>query len=67
MEEIYEYVQRVNGFSKEPAEIIEKKELLDEKGGDFFSNNIAGIMYKHQNINSVLSLPTDYSYIQENG
>lgn len=64
MEEIYEYVQRVNRFPKEPAEITEKKELLDEKGKAFFSNNIAGIMYKYQNINSVLSLPTDYSYIQ---
>ena len=64
MEEIYEYVQRVNGFSKEPAEITEKKELLDEKGEDFFSNNLTGIKYNYQNFNSVLSLPTDYTYVQ---
>lgn len=64
MEEIYEHVQRVNRFPKEPTEIIEEKELIDEKGEDFLSNNIAGIMYNHQNINSVLSLPTDYSYIK---
>lgn len=64
MEEIYEHVQRVNKFPKEPTEIIEEKELIDEKGEDFLSNNIAGIMYNHQNINSVLSLPTDYSYIK---
>lgn len=64
MEEIYEYVQMISRFPKEPLDIIEEKELLDEKGEDFFSNNIAGIMYNHQNIDSVLSLPTDYSYIQ---
>ena len=64
MEEIYEYVQRVNRFSKEPTEIIEEKELLDEKGEDFFSNNLTGIKYNYQNFNSVFSLPTDYTYVQ---
>lgn len=64
MEEIYEYIQRVNRFSKEPTEMIEEKELLDEKGEDFFYNNITGIKYNYQNLNSVLSLPTDYSYIK---
>lgn len=64
MEEIYEYVQIATKFSKESAGITEKKELLDEKGEDFFSKNISGIKYNYQNFNSVLSLPTDYSYIQ---
>lgn len=64
MEEIYEYVQIATKFSKESAGITEKKELLDEKGEDFFYNNISGIKYNYQNFNSVLSLPTDYSYIQ---
>ncbi|MDE5770655.1 MAG: hypothetical protein K2I06_03340 [Ruminococcus sp.] len=64
MEEIYEYIQTINRFPKEPTEIIKENELLDKKGDDFFSNNISGIIYNNQNINSVLSLPTDYSYIQ---
>lgn len=64
MKEIYEYVQIATKFSKESAGITEKKELLDEKGEDFFSKNISGIKYNYQNFNSVLSLPTDYSYIQ---
>lgn len=57
MEEIYDYVQYMNRFSKEPLDIIEKKE-------DFFSDNLSGILWKQENFNSVLSLPTDYSYIQ---
>lgn len=64
MEEIYEYIQRVNRFPKEPTEIIEEKELLDKKREDLFSRNLTEIMCSHQNFNSVLSLPTDYSYIQ---
>lgn len=64
MEEIYEYIQTINRFPKEPTEIIKENELLDKKGDDFFSNNLTGIKYNYQNFNSVLSLPTDYSYIQ---
>ena len=64
MEEIYEYVQQMNRFPKEPIEIIEEKELLDKKAGDFFFRNFTGIMWKNQNFNSVLSLPTNYSYIK---
>jgi len=58
MEEIYDYVQYMNRFPKEPLDIIEKKEE------DFFSDNLSGIVWKQENFNSVLSLPTDYSYIQ---
>lgn len=36
MEEIYEYAQIATKFSKESAGITEKKELLDEKGENFF-------------------------------
>lgn len=58
MEGIYDYVQYMNRFPKEPLDIIEKKEE------DFFSDNLSGIVWKQENFNSVLSLPTDYSYIQ---
>lgn len=58
MEEIYDYVQYMNRFPKEPSDIIEKKEE------DFFSNNLTWIKYNYQNFNSVLSLPTDYTYVQ---
>lgn len=57
MEEIYDYVQYMNRFPKEPLDIIEKKE-------DFFSDNLSGTAWKLENFNSVLSLPTDYSYIK---
>ncbi len=58
MEEIYDYVQYMNRFPKEPLDIIEKKEE------DFFSDNLSGTAWKLENFNSVLSLPTDYSYIK---
>lgn len=62
MEEIYEYIQRVNKFPGEAIDIIKEKEILDEKGNDFPSFSIIA---QHNEIrNSVLSLPTDYSYIQ---
>lgn len=64
MEEIYEYVQQMNRFPKEPTEIIEEKELLDKKRGDSFFLNFTEIIWKNQNFNSVLSLPTNYSYIK---
>lgn len=63
MEEIYEYVQRMNRFPKEPIDIIEEKELLDEKGSDD-AHNLTRIIQHSPACNSVLSLPTDYSYIQ---
>ncbi len=62
MEEIYEYIQRKNIFPKESINIIEKKEFLDEKGND--TQSFSGIPQYGQISNSVLSLPTDYSYIQ---
>lgn len=64
MEEVYEYIQLIKRFLKKPKDIIEEKELLDKKGNEFFSQNLAGAMWNHQNFNSVLSLPTDYSYIK---
>lgn len=62
MEEIYEYIQRVNKFPGEAIDIIKEKEILDEKGNDFPSFSI--IAQHNEILNSVLSLPTDYSYIQ---
>ncbi len=64
MEEIYEYIQLIKRFPQKPKDIIEEKELLDKKGNEFFSQNLAGAMWNLQNFNSVLSLPTDYSYIK---
>lgn len=64
MEEIYDYVQHMNRFPEEPLDIIEEKELLDKKAKNFFSENLSGIAWRHQSFNSVLSLPTDYSYIK---
>lgn len=64
MEEIYDYVQHMNRFPEEPLDIIEEKELLDKKVKNFFSENLSGIAWRHQSFNSVLSLPTDYSYIK---
>lgn len=64
MEEIYDYVQHMNRFLEEPLDIIEEKELLDKKAKNFFSENLSGIAWRHQSFNSVLSLPTDYSYIK---
>ena len=47
---------------QEAIDIIKEKEILDEKGNDFPSFSIIA---QHNEIrNSVLSLPTDYSYIQ---
>lgn len=43
MEEIYDYVQYMNRFPKEPLDIIEKKEE------DFFSDNLSGIVWKQEN------------------
>lgn len=62
MEEIYEYVQMISRFPKKPLDIIEEKELIDEKGSDAqkFSRTVQHIQIR----NSVLSLPTDYSYIK---
>ena len=64
MEEVYEYIQLIKRFPQEPKDVIEEKELLDKKGNEFFSQNLSGIMWNRQNFNSVLSLPTDYSYIK---
>lgn len=64
MEEIYDYVQHMNRFLEEPLDIIEEKELLDKKAKNFFSENLSEIAWRHQSFNSVLSLPTDYSYIK---
>lgn len=62
MEEIYEYVQKVNRFPEEAIDIIKEKEILDEKDNDFPSYSI---IKQHNEIrNSVLSLPTNYSYIK---
>lgn len=63
MEEIYEYIQLINHFPKEPIDIIEEKKLLDEKG-DSNPHKLARSMQHCQSPNSILSLPTDYSYIE---
>lgn len=62
MEEIYAYVQNIREFPKEPIDIIQEKGLLNEKE-DNFAHNLTRIVWHNENHNSVLSLPTDYSYI----
>lgn len=63
MEEIYEYVQMISKFSKEPVDIIENKEYL--KSGNLNSPyNVIKVYDKNTRFNYVFSLPTDYSYIQ---
>ena len=63
MEEIYEYVQMISKFSKEPVDIIENKEYL--KSGNLNSPyNVIKVYDKNAKFNYVFSLPTDYSYIQ---
>ncbi len=59
MEEIYEYVQRIDKFSGSPLYITDNK---------FLEENLAYGMLRdfdsNLKLNYVLSLPTDYSYIQ---
>lgn len=64
MEEVYEYIQLLNHFPKEPIDIIEEKELLDEKGSSNNPHELARSIQHYQSPNSILSLPTDYSYIE---
>lgn len=63
MEEIYEYIQLINRLPKEPVDIIQEKELFYKTG-----NIPARLALKgfgdNSNDNLILSLPTDYSYIQ---
>jgi len=63
MEEVYEYVQLLNAFPEEPIDIIEEKKLLDEKGSNNPHKLIRDLQHC-QSPNSILSLPTDYSYIE---
>lgn len=62
MEEIYAYVQNIREFPKEPIDIIQEKGLLNEKE-DNSAHNLTRIIWHNENHNSILSLPTDYSYI----
>ncbi len=63
MKEIYEYVQMISKFSKEPVDIIENKEYL--KSGNLNSPyNVIKAYENNAKFNYVFSLPTDYSYIQ---
>lgn len=59
MEEIYEYIQRINRFPGSPLDITDDK---------FLENNLAYGMLRdfdsNLRFNYVFSLPTDYSYIQ---
>lgn len=63
MEEIYEYIQLINRLPKKPVDIIREKELFYKTG-----NIPARLALKgfgdNPNDNLILSLPTDYSYIQ---
>ena len=63
MEEIYEYIQLINRLPKKPVDIIREKELFYKTG-----NIPARLALKgfgdNSNDNLILSLPTDYSYIQ---
>ena len=64
MEEVYEYVQLLNAFPEEPIDIIEEKKLLDEKGSNNNPHKLIRNLQHCQSPNSILSLPTDYSYIE---
>ena len=64
MEEVYEYVQLLNAFPEEPIDIIEEKKLLDEKGSNNNHHKLIRDLQHCQSQNSILSLPTDYSYIE---
>lgn len=62
MEEIYAYVQNIKEFPKEPIDIIQEKGLLNEKE-DNSAHNLTRIIWHNENHNSILSRPTNYSYI----
>lgn len=64
MEEVYEYVQLLNAFPEEPIDIIKEKKLLDEKGSNNNPHKLIRDLQHCQSPNSILSLPTDYSYIE---
>ena len=64
MEEVYEYVQLLNAFPEEPIDIIEEKKLLDEKGSNNNPHKLIRDLQHCQSPNSILSLPTDYLYIE---
>ena len=64
MEEVYEYVQLLNAFPEEPIDINEEKKLLDEKGSNNNPHKLIRDLQHCQSPNSILSLPTDYSYIE---
>lgn len=64
MEEVYEYVQLLNAFPEEPIDIIEEKKLLDEKGSNNNPHKLIRDLQHCQSPNSILSLLTDYSYIE---
>lgn len=63
MEEVYKYTQLLNAFSEKPIDVIGEKELLDEKSNSN-SHKLTRSIYHNQNRNSILSMPTDYSYIE---
>ena len=63
MEEVYEYIQLLNVFPEEPIDIIKEKELLDENSNGNPHKLIRDLQHC-QSPNSILSLPTDYSYIE---
>lgn len=64
MEEVYEYIQLLNVFPEEPIDIIKEKKLLDEKGSNNNPHKLIRDLQHCQSPNSILSLPTDYSYIE---
>lgn len=63
MEEVYEYIQLLNVFPEKPIDIIEEKEFLNENSNGN-SNTLTRDLQHRQSPYSILSLPTDYSYIE---
>ena len=49
---------------RSPIDIIEEKKLLDEKGSNNNHHKLIRDLQHCQSQNSILSLPTDYSYIE---
>lgn len=63
MDEVYEYIQQTNRFPRKPFDFIESKETLNLDN----PNSSLKILRGYGNIeryNYVLSMPTDYSYIE---
>ncbi|MDE5946455.1 MAG: hypothetical protein K2G63_03995, partial [Oscillospiraceae bacterium] len=67
MEEIYEYIQRINRFSRKPFDFIESKEKIDLNNPNSPLKVLRGYEIMGGSIeryNYVLSMSTDYSYIE---